>query len=234
MLLAKAHNNREEKSGCNTYVLENVKQLVGHDKGRTLQHIMETLNYLGYHAQYKVFNALKFGLPQKRERVFIVGFRQPTSFRWPTGGVPMRPLEEILERHVPPFYYASPTIRANRLTMHEREYTHRTIWHENKGGHISAYPYSCALRAGASYNYLLVDGQRRLTEREMLRLQGFPDTYQIVCGYSAMRKLTGNSVALPVVEAVLRSVRDALIALASQMRQIGGLICGPTSAQLFK
>ena len=44
----------------------------------------------------------------------------------------------------------------------------------------------------------------------MLRLQGFPDAYQIVCGYSAMRKLTGNAVAVPVVEAVLRSVLDAL------------------------
>ncbi len=66
---------------------------------------------------------------------------------------------------------------------------------ENKGGNVSAYPYSCALRAGASYNYLLVDGKRRLTAREMLRLQGFSDDYQIVGSYQTMRKLTGNSVA---------------------------------------
>ena len=48
-----------------------------------------------------------------------------------------------------------------------------------KSGNISSYPYSCALRAGASYNYLLVDGERRLTPREMLRLQGFPDEFKI-------------------------------------------------------
>ena len=66
------------------------------------------------------------------------------------------------------------------------------------------------MRAGASYNYLLVDGERRLTEREMLRLQGFPDAYKIVCNYGVMRKLTGNSVAVPVVEAVVRSVLDVL------------------------
>lgn len=193
------------------FVLENVKQLVGHDKGRTLKTIMEKLRYLGYHAEFRVFNALKFGLPQKRERVFIVGFLEPIDFTWPRGDVPMRSLDEILETEVADLYYASNEIKANRLAKREKVHNHRTIWHENKSGHISAYPYSCALRAGASYNYLLVDGERRLTEREMLRLQGFPETYNIVCGYSVMRKLTGNSVAIPVVESVLRSVIHSLL-----------------------
>jgi len=192
------------------FVLENVKQLVGHDNGRTLAQIMKTLHYLGYHVQYKVLNALDYGLPQKRERIFIVGFLEPTPFTWPRGGKPMRSLDQILETDVADFYYASAAIKANRLAKRDKIQTHRTIWHENKGGHISAYPYSCALRAGASYNYLLVDGERRLTEREMLRLQGFPDSYKIVCGYSAMRKLAGNSVAVPAVEAVLRSVFNAV------------------------
>lgn len=192
------------------FVLENVKQLVGHDNGRTLKHIIEALEYLGYRTEYKVLNALNYGLPQKRERVFIVGFREEVPFKFPSCNMPMRSLENILESDVPDFYYASQKIKANRRASHERAYQHHTIWHENKGGHISAYPYSCALRAGASYNYLLVDGERRLTEREMLRLQGFPDTYKIVCGYAAMRRLTGNSVAIPVVEAVIRSVLDAL------------------------
>lgn len=192
-------------------ILENVKQLVGHDEGRTLKHIMETLKYLGYHAQYKVLNALNYGLPQKRERVFIVGFREPIRFEWPVKHLTMKPLEELLETEVSEFYYASEKIRQDRLAKHNKINSHRTIWHENKGGHISAYPFSCALRAGASYNYLLVDGERRLTEREMLRLQGFPETFKIVCGYASMRKLTGNSVAVPVVEAVARSVLNALI-----------------------
>ncbi len=192
------------------FILENVKQLVGHNKGETLKRIMEKLHYLGYHANYRVFNALKFGVPQKRERVFIVGFRKPIAFSWPRGNIAMRPLEDILEAEVPDFYYASDKIQASRLAKRDKIVEKRTIWHENKGGHISAYPYSCALRAGASYNYLLVDGERRLTEREMLRLQGFPEDFQIVCGYSAMRKLTGNSVAIPAVEAVIRSVLNAL------------------------
>ncbi len=193
------------------FVLENVKQLVGHDEGRTLNHILEVLLQLGYQVDYKVLNALHFGLPQKRERVFIVGFLESTYYQWPHKFVPMRALEEILEPEVALSYVASDLIKSNRLAKYTKVNHHRTIWHENKGGHISANPFSCALRAGASYNYLLVDGERRLTEREMLRLQGFPDDYKITGGYSAMRKLIGNSVAIPVVEAVLESVVDAML-----------------------
>ena len=71
-------------------------------------------------------------------------------------------------------------IVANRLEKIKKAYSTPSIWHENKGGNISALPYSCALRAGASYNYLLVNRKRRLTSREMLRLQGFPETFKIV------------------------------------------------------
>lgn len=193
------------------FVLENVKQLVGHNEGRTLNHILNVLTQLGYQVDYRVLNALHFGLPQKRERVFIVGFLESTYYQWPHKFIPMRSLEEILELEVAVSYVASDLIKNNRLAKHAKINHQRTIWHENKGGHISAYPFSCALRAGASYNYLLVDGERRLTEREMLRLQGFPDDYKITCGYSAMRKLAGNSVAIPVVEAVLESVINAML-----------------------
>lgn len=194
------------------FILENVKQLRGHDGGKTLARIMQTLRELGYHADYRILNALDFGVPQKRERIFIVGFRDPKKFIWPQGGVTMQPLVEILERDVPDFYVASEKIRAARLASRSNKPQHDepTIWHENKSGNISAYPYSCALRAGASYNYLLVDGERRLTEREMLRLQGFPDSYQVVCGYQATRKQAGNSVAVPCVAAVVREVFAAM------------------------
>ncbi len=193
------------------FVLENVKMLVGHDKGRTLRRILEIVTDLGYKTDYNVLNALDFGLPQKRERVFIVGFQQQQLFSWPQSTLPMCSLEDILEQNVPEFYYASQHIRNNRKKLYQgKPLAGDTIWHENKGGHISAYPFSCALRAGASYNYLLVNGERRLTEREMLRLQGFPDSFKIVRGYSATRRLAGNSVAIPCVKAVVHAVLDAL------------------------
>ena len=184
------------------FVLENVKMLRGHNKGQTLNRIMEALRELGYTCDYKVFNALDFGLPQKRERIFIVGYRKKCNFVWPTGTVEMTPLSSILEDDVPEEFQASDYIKANRLAKHAPT-KEPTIWHENKSGHISAYPYSCALRAGASYNYLLVNGERRLTSREMLRLQGFPDAYKIVCNHTQTRKQAGNSLPVPVAQAVL-------------------------------
>ena len=185
------------------------QMLVGHQQGRTIARILETLQDLGYVTSHRVLNALDFGVPQKRERVFIVGFLEPTSFMWPHGGVPMKPLSEILEQEVSDKYFASETIQARRRERQTKE-TEPTIWHENKSGNISKYPYSCALRAGASYNYLLVDGERRLTEREMLRLQGFPDSFEITQNYGIVRHQAGNSVAVPAVAAVLGRVLDAL------------------------
>ncbi len=192
------------------FVLENVKQLRGHDGGKTLKHILKVLqNDLGYHVDWEVLNALDFGLPQKRERILIVGFREKRNFDWPLGGLPMKPLNEILEENVPDFYLASERIKAARAAHHQKG-DEPTIWHENKSGNVSKYPYSCALRAGASYNYLLVDGERRLTEREMLRLQGFPDSFKIACNYGATRKQAGNAVPVPLVASVLDRVLDAL------------------------
>ncbi len=187
------------------FVLENVKLLAGHNGGKTLARIMEVLRSLGYQTDRRIFNALDFGLPQKRERVFIVGFRNPSAFEWPKGGIPMRPLSDLLEKRVPKEFYASDYIRERRLAQHPPT-KEPTIWHENKSGHISAYPFSCALRAGASYNYLLVNGERRLTPREMLRLQGFPDDFNIVCNYGQTRKQAGNSLPVPMAEAVLNNV----------------------------
>jgi len=191
------------------FVLENVKLLAGHNGGKTLARIMEVLRNLGYYADCKIFNALDFGLPQKRERIFIVGFREPVVFEWPSGGNKMTPLCDILEKDIPKEFYASEYIRKRRLSK-QTPTKEPTIWHENKAGHISVYPYSCALRAGASYNYLLVNGERRLTPREMLRLQGFPDSFKIVCNHSQTRRQAGNSLPIPVAESVLLNVFSSL------------------------
>ncbi len=184
------------------FVLENVKQLTRHDEGRTLNVILKTLEETGYYAQYAVLNALDFGLPQKRERVMIVGTIDPMPFSYPEPVRPYKPLSAILEKRVDRKYYASDYIRAKRKQKHISAYD-PSIWHENKSGNISSYPYSCALRAGASYNYLLVNGQRRLTPREMFRLQGFPDTYNIIDNEAESRKQAGNAVPVNMAKAVI-------------------------------
>jgi len=171
--------------------------------------ILDTLKDLGYKTEFRVFNALDFGLPQKRERIWIVGFKDDVLMEWPCGKIPMIPLKELLEKKVDPKHYASEYIRQKRLAVMKPS-KEPTIWHENKAGNISALPYSCALRAGASYNYLLVNGERRLTPREMLRLQGFPECFKIACSDYQTRKQAGNSLPVNVAKAVLSQVFSAL------------------------
>lgn len=192
------------------FVLENVKRIVSHKGGRTFKRILETLKNLGYHVEYKVLNALDYGLPQKRERVFIVGFHKPILFSWPEKLNNRKTLAEILETDVDAKYYASKYIQKKRKATHKAK-EQPSIWHENKAGNICSYPYSCALRAGASYNYLLVNGVRRLTPREMLRLQGFPDSYKIVVPYAQIRQQAGNAVPVNLVSNVLGSLLPALL-----------------------
>jgi DNA (cytosine-5)-methyltransferase 1 len=184
------------------FILENVKQLVGHNKGQTLKIILNTLRELGYQVQYAVLNALDYGLPQKRERIIIVGHRQSILFSFPPAKRPFKLLSEIIEKEVDSKYYVSDYILGKRQNKHKSAYK-LSIWHENKSGNICSYPYSCALRSGASYNYLLVNGERRLTPREMFRLQGFPDSYKIVVSDSQARKLAGNAVPVHLVKSVI-------------------------------
>lgn len=184
-------------------VLENVKQLATHDKGRTLGIILKTLESIGYTVYWKILNALDYGLPQKRERVIIVCFREYEDFSFPPKEPNYKPLSEILENKVDKAHYASDRIANKRKEAHESKYK-LAIWHENKTGNISSYPYSCALRAGASYNYLLVNGERRLIPREMLRLQGFPDAFKIVCNEHNTRKQAGNAVPVPIISKVIK------------------------------
>lgn len=191
-------------------LLENVRQLTTHNRGRTLARILGGLGELGYRAEWRVLNALDYGLAQKRERVFIAGFRDAgAGFEWPEPVGPPPDLGSVLERDVPARYFASDMIRAKRRSSHTSPYD-VAIWHENKGGNVSSHPFSCALRAGASYNYLLVNGERRLTPREMLRLQGFPEGFALPGSYQQARRQTGNAVPVPVVRAVLENMLHGL------------------------
>ena len=191
-------------------LLENVRQFSSHDGGRTLRRVLAVLTDLGYRADWRILNALDFGLAQKRERTFIVGFLDRAApFEWPPPLGAPPPLDAVLERDVPPKYFASEHIRTKRRERHQTDLK-PSIWHENKGGNVASHPFSCALRAGASYNYLLVDGERRLTPREMLRLQGFPEWFDLPGSYQQIRKQTGNAVAVPVVKAILERMLDGI------------------------
>ena len=191
-------------------VLENVRQFSTIARGAVLREVLAGLARLGYSHQWKVLNALDFGLPQKRERTIIVGFQSSIGelFRWPETKGEYTPLKEMLEPRPDKRHFVSEQIKTKRKAMHRPKVT-PSIWHENKGGNISSHPFSCALRANASYNYLLVNGERRLTPREMLRLQGFPESFEIIGSDSQVRKQMGNAVPVPMIRAVIREVLHA-------------------------
>ena len=190
-------------------VLENVKQLATADDGKVLERIKTDLRGLGYTVDSKILNALDFGLPQKRERTIIVATQYKAQFPWPDKKIPMKPLEKILETNPDPKHFVSKDIRDKRRKAHTATVS-PAIWHENKAGNVSSHEWSCALRAGASHNYLLVDGERCLTSRELLRLQGFPDTWEIACDDAQTRKQAGNAVPVPMVQAVIKGMVNIL------------------------
>lgn len=193
------------------FMLENVRNLVAHDKGKTFKVIMSHLEALGYTVYAKVLNALDYGCMQKRERIIIVGFLDRVLFTFPEKEINHKTLSDVLEQDVASKYYVKPEIRESRLKrLKDKNYPKPYISHENMAGSITPHLYSSCLRAGASANYILINDERRPTEREMLRLQGFPDTYRIVLPYSKVKKQCGNSVAVPVIKAVAKQMIKAL------------------------
>ena len=195
------------------FLLENVRNLVSHDKGRTFKIITSHLEALGYHIYAKILNALDYGVPQKRERIIIVGFLDNVIFKFPDP-IPEKnrtPLSNIVEKNVDSKYYVKERIKLSRLErLKDKNYPKPYISHENMSGSITPHPYSSCLRAGASANYILINDERRPTEREMLRLQGFPDSFKIILPYGKIKHQCGNSVAVPVIKAVAKEMIDSL------------------------
>lgn len=217
------------------FLLENVKGLVSHDKGRTLQLILRILREdLGYFVPApQILNARDFGVPQNRERIFIVGFHPQCGvhhFDYPTpkdGRVPS--FADVKEQdEVSVKYYLSTQYLAT-LRAHKAR-------HEKRGNGfgfevISDSSVANAVVCGGMgrernlvYDHRLTnftpvtrivgevnrEGIRKMTPREWARLQGFPDDYKIVVSDSSAYKQFGNSVAIPAVQAVAEQILRSL------------------------
>ena len=235
------------------FVLENVKGLIGHDGGKTLEIILNALegSAVGYTLPLIVgpkgrrqrgwftLNALQFGLPQSRERIFIVGFRDPRAaarFSVPTPLLRKRSLNliDILEdgprygRQVPARHFISAKLLAG-LKRHKARHAKKgngfgyAVRDHNEhagtlviGGMgkernlIKALLPAATDLPGVNRSPRNKEGLRRLTPREWARLQGFPERFRLHPRESQAYKQLGNSVAIPVVSAVVSSVVKAL------------------------
>ena len=192
-------------------VLENVRRLSTLHNGAVLERILDALRRIGYTPRWRILSAMDYGLPQRRHRLFIVAFRDgkvAERFEWPAPR-PMASLEDLLERDVDDKYFASEHVRA--LVFRRRGpkagNERNRVWITDKGNRVSHRPYALTLRSDPSHNSMLVDGQRRFTEREMLRLQGFPEEFDLAgLSYTAARALIGNSVPVPILTGIFESI----------------------------
>lgn len=203
-------------------LLENVKNLTTHDNKNTFKVICEELNKLHYHLNFQVFDTSKAStLPQHRERIYIVGFRDKAcadAFFFDTTLYKNVPISSLLQVDVPEKYYYTnklavyDTVQAdvkkhistNTMYQYRRYYVR-----ENKS---NCCPTLTANMGSGGHNVpLLKDdkGIRKLTPRECFNLQGFPEEYILPhseLSDSALYKLAGNAVSLPVIDGIVKQV----------------------------
>ncbi len=190
------------------FLLENVKQLRGHDKGRTLAIILERLRGIGYsNIQYQVLRARDFGLPQNRERIYIVGFLDVNiKFNFPVPTFEPTKVGDILEKQVDNKYTISDRLWAG----HQRRKRENKIKGKGFGYGIvnenSEYTNTISARYYKDGSEILIEQKglnpRKLTPREAARLQGFPDNFKIPVSNTQAYRQFGNSVPVKVIEKI--------------------------------
>lgn len=202
------------------FLLENVKNLKSHDDGKTFKIIEETLKNLGYHLNIKVLNSMEYGnIPQNRERVYIVGFKNKDyaeRFKFPSPVKLTVKIQDLLEKDVAEKYYYNGKPLFEKLkkfiTEEGKVYQWRRQYvRENKSG---VCPTLTANMGTGGHNVPIIKdkkGIRKLTPLECARIQGFPKDYKLPqIADSALYKQFGNSVSVPVIEAVGRQMMKAM------------------------
>jgi DNA (cytosine-5-)-methyltransferase len=211
---------------------ENVKNLVNHDRGKTFKVIRRILENLGYKVYEKVLNSKNFGVPQNRERIYIVAFREDidsSNFSFPEEITDSKVISDIMEeKEVSPKYYLSDVYLDSLIRHKER--------HESKGNGFGyeikkldeiANTLVCG-GMGRERNLIIdrrltnftpvthIKGEinkkyiRKMTPREWARLQGFPDDFKFVVADTHLYKQFGNSVTVSVIEAIAKKIKKVL------------------------
>ena len=211
---------------------ENVKNLVNHDRGRTFKVIKEILEELGYVVFYKVLNSKNFGVPQNRERIYIVAFQKdiaPNTFEFPEKTDDTKVIKDIVEEHeVSPKYYLSTAYLESLKKDKERQASKDNgFGYEIRSTDSVAGAIVCG-GMGRERN-LIIDNRltnftpvthikgeinrefvRKMTPREWARLQGFPNDFKFVVADTHLYKQFGNSVTVSVIRAIAEKIKKCL------------------------
>ena len=211
---------------------ENVKGLQIHDKGRTYKVIKKSFEQIGYTVYEKVLNSKDFGVPQNRERIYIVAFRKDidsSGFTFPEGNNSDTKISDIMEEHEVSVKYYLSTAYLDTLKRHRAR-------HEALGHGFGYEIRDISGQAGALVcggmgreRNLIVDkrltnfvpvthikgevnrqGIRKMTPREWARLQGFPDDYKLSQADTHLYKQLGNSVTVNVIESIAENIKRVL------------------------
>ncbi|CAC9973885.1 DNA (cytosine-5-)-methyltransferase [Flavobacterium panici] len=212
--------------------LENVKGLKNHDKGNTLKTILRTFDDLGYNVEKEVLNSKNFGLPQNRERIFIVAWLKESKreFKFPLGideneniifdskdisKVKKTKVGDILSNNVDPKYTISDKLYAGHIRRRKE--------HGEKGNGFgfssfttdSNYTSTISARYYKDGSEILIEQKnknpRKLTPREAANLQGYPDNFIIPVSDNQSYKQFGNSVSVPVIQTIFNEIKKQLL-----------------------
>ena len=212
---------------------ENVKGLVIHDKGRTFQVIKKTFEDLGYTVFYKVLNSKDFGVPQNRERIYIVAFRNdisPEKFDFPTGTDDTKRIKDILEEEPVSAKYYLSDVYVETLKRHKERHLSKGngFGYEIRDLNGIAGAIVCG-GMGRERNLIIdhrqkdltpvtrikgsinTEGIRKMTPREWARLQGFPDDFKLILADGNLYKQFGNSVTVNVIEEIAKKIKEILV-----------------------
>jgi DNA (cytosine-5)-methyltransferase 1 len=202
-----------DKHSPKCIILENVKNLVSHDEGNTFKTIRENLEKRGYNIKYKVLNTSSItGVPQHRERIYIVGIKDKKvfdKFSLDFPDIDKQPVANMFEDNIPDKYYYTDKsstwdLVSESITKKDTIYQYRRVYvRENKSNEC---PTLTANMGGGGHNVPLIldnKGIRKLTPRECFNFQGFPKSYKLpTISDTNLYKLAGNAVSVPVVKLI--------------------------------
>lgn len=205
------------------FVAENVKGLLSANKGEAFPLVIQEFENAGYHVKYKVLNASHYGVPQKRERVFIVGFRDKRAFDAFEFPEPVtidnpRVIKEIIDpEHTieDKHYFSEKAVQGMQATKHAKTMNKGRAQDVNQpsntvGAHLAK------VSLNSTDPVLCIDGRYRMfTPREVARIQSFPESFQLPGSRTTNYKALGNAVAPVVMWHVTQSIVTALKALES-------------------